>query len=75
MSTRNPPMKTFIANIQVELTCVDPEILRDFIIAIPFGDHDLDFRIVNIEEGSLPEGSSEIDKEPYRKFHGLPIRG
>jgi hypothetical protein len=62
-------MKTYVATVLVELTCVSPEMLREFITEIPFGDHDLDFHISVIEEGRLPE--SDIDKPAYRERHGL----
>jgi hypothetical protein len=62
-------MKTFIATVEVEFTCIDEPMCRERILGIPFGDSDCGFRIVGIKEGSLPEGDNECLKPEYRGIH------
>lgn len=64
-------MKTFIATVEVEFTCTDEQMVRDRVIDVPFGDCDLGFRIVSIQEGSLPAGTDECELPDYRSRHGL----
>jgi hypothetical protein len=63
-------MKTFIATVEVEFTCTDEQMVRERVIGVPFGDSDLGFRIVKIEEGQLPAGTDECDLPEYRELHG-----
>lgn len=63
-------MKTYIATVQVEFTCVDPEMLRDRIMSIPIGDYDCGFAITDISEGELAPGTDETLLPEYRELHG-----
>ena len=62
-------MKTYIVNVQVEFTCVDPEMARDQVMGIPFGDHDCGFSIVDVTEGELAPGTDETMLPEYRERH------
>jgi hypothetical protein len=63
-------VKTFVATVEVELTCTDEQIFRDHLIGIPFGDHDCGFRIVSIKQGKIPRDQDETLLPKYRKLHG-----
>ena len=62
-------MKTYIVNVQVEFTCVDPEMARDRVMGIPFGDHDCGFAITSVSEGELAPGTDETMLPEYRERH------
>lgn len=64
-------MKTFIATVQVEFTCVDEGMVIDRVMGVPFGDHDFGFRIKKVKRGKLAKGQDETLKPAYRKRHGL----
>lgn len=63
-------MKTWIVTVQVEFTCKHREMARERVIGIPFGDSDCGFKIVSVEEGSIPKGEDETLLPEYRKLHG-----
>lgn len=69
MSEENP-IKPFVATVLVQFDCVDPAMVRDRIIGIPFGDHDCGFQIVEIKEGCIPAHVDETLLPEYRKRHG-----
>jgi len=62
-------MKTYIVNVQVEFTCVDPEMARERVMGIPFGDHDCGFAITSVTEGELATGTDETMLPEYRERH------
>ena len=62
--------KTYIVTVQVEFTCVSPEMARDKVMGIPFGDHDCGFRIVSQEVGRIEPGKDETLLREYRVKHG-----
>lgn len=62
-------MKTYIVNVQVEFTCVDPEMARERVMGIPFGDHDCGFAITSVSEGELAPGTDETLLPEYRELH------
>ena len=62
-------MKTYIATVQVEFTCVDPEMVRDRIMSIPIGDYDCGFAIIDVSEGELAPGTDETMLPEYRELH------
>ena len=64
-------LKTFLVTVQVEFTCADEDMAVDRVMGVPFGDHDLGFRIKKVKKGKLAKGEDETLKQPYRKRHGL----
>ena len=66
----NPNWKTYVATVEVEFTCVEESMVRDRIMGVPFGDHDMGFRIVGIKEGMIPPDLDETLLPEYRKHHG-----
>lgn len=64
-------MRTYVATVEVEFTCADKEMVRERVMGVPFGDSDLGFRILSVDEGSLPPGTDECDLPEYREMHGL----
>lgn len=64
-------MKTFLVTVQVEFTCTDEDMAVDRVMGVPFGDHDLGFRIKKVKRGKIPKGQDETLLPSYRKRHGL----
>lgn len=63
-------MKTYVATVEVEFTCLEEGMVRDRVIGIPFGDHDCGFRLKKIEKRKLAKGTDETRKLEYRERHG-----
>ncbi len=62
-------LKTYIATVEIEFTCVDRAMVRDRIIGIPIGDHDCGFRIVGVREGEIDPAKDETRLPEYRTLH------
>ena len=59
------------ADIRVEFTCINLNMMRDKVEHLPFAANVLAAETLGIEEGSLEPGRDECELPEYRAAHGL----
>lgn len=47
-------IKEYIVTVEIGLGDSDPDAIEERVKHLPFGDHDMDFRIVEVREGQIP---------------------
>lgn len=59
------------AEITVEFTCSKKKMVRERIEDVHLDRHEVDYEIVSVTPGSIPEGQDVCDHPEYRRAHGL----
>lgn len=59
------------AEITIEFTCADEDMIRERIEGIPFAAHAIRFEIIRIDIASIESGHDETLLPEYRREHGL----
>lgn len=59
------------ADITVEFTCADEEMVRERIEDVHLERHRIAHEILSVTPGGIPEGNDECDQPEYRRVHGL----